>query len=90
MCKTKDIKKKFGEFVEGLSDAQCRRELTLAYIQMERCIMALRGEDVEPVAMMDNGESTDLELFYSCVKHAEEKAHLSGMLSSPKCECDEE
>ena len=90
MCRTKDTQKRFGEFVDGLSVAQCRRELTLAYTQMECCIRALKGEDVEPVEMMDNGESTDLELFYACVKHAEELAYLNGMAASPKDDCDEE
>lgn len=80
----KDLKKVFGAFVDGLSDADCRKELVSAYLQMERCQQVLRGEDVEPVEMKDNGESSDLELFYQCKKVADELAYLNGMVSGPE------
>ena len=48
---------------------------------MEKCRKVLRGYDVEPVTMMDNGESSDLELFYQCKKTAEELAYLNAELS---------
>lgn len=60
------MEEKFRTFVAGLSEADAREQLILAYLQMERCLDVLRGRDVEPVAMMDNGESSDLELFYKC------------------------
>lgn len=68
-------------FVDGLSDEQVRRELLLSYVQMELCQKVLRGEDVEPVGMMDNGLSSDLELFYQCKKVASELAYLNKVLS---------
>lgn len=70
--------KGFQSFVCSLSDGVARNELALAYMQMERCIQVLRGEDVEPVAMMDNGESSDLELFYMCKKVREELDYVKG------------
>lgn len=72
MSKTKKLGKKFLAFVNQLSPDECRKQLVLAYIQMEKCMQVLRGEDVKPVAMKDNGESSDLELFYMCKKVAEE------------------
>lgn len=55
------------DFVASLSEKEAREQLSLAYLQMERCIDVLEGEhDVEPVAMKDNGLSSDLELFYKC------------------------
>jgi len=59
-------REKIKEFVDSLSERQAREQLVLAYLQMERCIAVLHGEDVEPVDMMDNGLSSDLELFYAC------------------------
>lgn len=83
MSKKESIKKKFEQFVKRLSDEDARKELVLAYLQMERCQQVLKGEDVEPVTMRDNGESSDLELFYLCKKVAEELAYLNGMVSDP-------
>lgn len=74
----------FKKFVDGLTEDECRNELVLAYLMMERCQQVLRGERVEPVEMKDNGESTDLELFYRCKKVAKELAYLNGMLSKPE------
>ena len=71
-------------FVDSLSDSQARRELLLAYEQMELCQKVLRGEDVEPVGMMDNGLSSDLELFYQCKKVYSELAYLNKVLSDGK------
>lgn len=70
------LRKKFNAFVRGLSEKECRKELVNAYMMMERCMKVLQGEEVEPVTMMDNGESSDLELFYMCKKIASEKALL--------------
>lgn len=77
MSKTKKLKKKFAAFVSQLTPDECREQLVLAYLQMEKCLQVLRGEDVEPVAMMDNGESSDLELFYMCKKVREELDYLN-------------
>lgn len=60
-----------------MSDDEVRKQLVLAYLQMEKCQQVLRGENVEPVAMKDNGMSSDLELFYLCKKVREELAHLN-------------
>ena len=67
-----NLKKKFSSFVSKLTPDQVREQLVLAYVQMEKCQQVLRGENVEPVDMMDNGESSDLELFYQCKKVREE------------------
>lgn len=73
----------FIEFVGGLSEEECRSQLVLAYLQMELCQNVLDGEDdVEPVSMMDNGESSDLELFYKCKKAASELSYLNDIVSS--------
>ena len=72
---------KFREFVGGLSEAECREQLALAYVQMELCQAVLRGEDVEPVEMKDNGVSSDLELFYQCKKVAEELVYLNEQMN---------
>lgn len=77
MSKTKKLRKKFAAFVNQLSPAECREQLVLAYLQMEKCMQVLRGEDIEPVAMKDNGESSDLELFYMCKKVREELDSLN-------------
>ena len=77
MSKTKKLKKKFTAFASQLTPDECREQLVLAYLQMEKCLQVLRGEDVEPVAMMDNGESSDLELFYRCKKVSEELDYLN-------------
>ena len=84
MGKIGKLRKKFTAFVNQLSPDQVREQLVLAYLQMEQCQCVLRGEDVEPVEMMDNGESSDLELFYSCKKAAEELAYLNNELSKPE------
>jgi len=68
------------DFVFSLSEKDVRRELLRAYTQMERCKEVLSGKDTEPVEMMDNGESTDMELFYTCKKKAEEIALLEEQL----------
>lgn len=65
----------FAGFVASLSEDEVRRELVLAYEQMERCIGVLDGEDCGPVSMLDNGESTDLELFYRCRSVMESLSH---------------
>lgn len=72
MSKFKKLKKKFTAFVNKLSADEAREQLVLAYLQMERCMQVLRGLDVEPVEMADNGQSSDLELFYACKKLREE------------------
>ena len=74
-------KSKLMAFIARLSEKECRNELLNAYLQMERCQEVLKGEDVEPVEMMDNGESSDLELFYRCKKTAEELAYLNDIVS---------
>ena len=84
MSKIKRLKKRFTAFVNQLTPDQVRKQLVLAYLQMERCQQVLRGEDVEPVAMKDNGESSDLELFYMCKKAAEELAYLNEMAHEGK------
>lgn len=68
MGKSKRIRKRLKAFVDGLSPEEAREQLVLAYLQMEKCIRVLRGHDVEPVEMLDNGRQTDLELFYRCKK----------------------
>lgn len=77
MSKTKKLRKKFTAFARQLSPDECREQLVLAYLQMEKCLQVLRGEDVEPVAMKDNGESSDLELFYMCKKVREELDYIN-------------
>lgn len=72
----KDLKSRLAGFVDGLSESEARSELVLAYLQMERCRQVLKGENVRPVEMRDNGDSTDLELFYQCRKAAEELGYL--------------
>lgn len=75
-------------FVAKLSEGEVREQLVLAYKQMELCRRVLKGEDVEPVEMMDNGLSSDLELFYSCKKNAEELAYLNSIISkADEAEC---
>lgn len=83
MSKFGKLRKKFTAFVEQLSPDQVREQLILAYLQMEKCQQVLTGRDVEPVSMIDNGESSDLELFYRCKKTAEELAYLNEMASKP-------
>ena len=80
MSMIKKLKKRFTAFVNQLSPDQVREQLVLAYLQMEQCQRVLRGEDVEPVTMLDNGESSGLELFYRCKKAAEELAYLNQMV----------
>lgn len=59
-------------FVANLSEKEAREQLSLAYQQMELCLEVLGGNGkVEPVAMKDNGLSSDLELFYTCKQLAE-------------------
>ena len=83
MGKSKRLRKRFEAFVNQLSPDQVREQLVLAYLQMEKCIKALKGYDVEPVEMLDNGDSSDLELFYRCKKVAEELSHLNEIASKP-------
>lgn len=78
MVKEKELKKRLMDFVSRLSPAEARMQLVLAYLHMERCQQVLRGDDVKPVGMMDNGESSDLELFYQCKKVREELDYLNG------------
>lgn len=84
MSKIKRLRKRFTEFVNQLTPDQVREQLVLAYLQMEKCQTVLKGYDVEPVEMMDNGESSDLELFYRCKKIAEELAYLNKMVHDGK------
>lgn len=84
MGKIGKLRKKFAAFVNQLSPDQVREQLILAYLQMEQCQRVLRGEDVEPVTMLDNGESSDLELFYQCKKAAEELSYLNKMAHDGK------
>ena len=72
MANKKILRKKLTEFVSRMSDDEVRKQLVLAYLQMEKCQQVLRGENVEPVEMKDNGMSSDLELFYLCKKVREE------------------
>ena len=78
MSKENNIRKRLETFVRQLSIDECYRQLVLAYMQMERCQQVLRGEDVEPVEMRDNGLSSDLELFYLCKKVREELDYVKG------------
>lgn len=73
----------FEKFVGSLTEEEVRKELVLAYMQMERCQEVLDGYDVEPVEMKDNGQSSDLELFYKCKKAANELAYLNDIVSRP-------
>lgn len=77
MSKTKKLRNKFTALANQLTLDECREQLVLAYLQMEKCLQVLRGEDVEPIAMKDNGESSDLELFYMCKKVREELDYLN-------------
>ena len=70
------LKRRFTSFVNQLSPDECREQLVLAYLQMERCQEILRGDDVTHVTMMDNGMSSDLELFYLCKKVRRELDYL--------------
>lgn len=80
MGKIGKLRKKFTAFVNQLSPDQVREQLVLAYLQMEQSQRVLRGEDVEPLTMLDNGECSDLELFYRCKKAAMELACLNDEL----------
>lgn len=84
MGKIGKLRKKFTAFINQLSPDQVREQLVLAYLQMEQTQRVLRGENVEPLTMLDNGESSDLELFYQCKKSAEELAYLNQVVSKPK------
>lgn len=84
MSKIERLKKRFTAFVNQLTPNQVREQLVLAYLQMEKCQAVLKGYDVEPESMMDNGESSDLELFYRCKKAAEELAYLNKMVHEGK------
>ena len=64
------------DFVGRMSEQEVREQLVLAYLQMERCNRILRGEQVEPVDMLNNGKNSDLELFYTCKKVREELDYL--------------
>jgi hypothetical protein len=84
MSKIKRLKKRFTAFVNQLTPDQVREQLILSYLQMETCKNALKDYDVEPVEMMDNGESSDLELFYMCKKVREELNYLNQKESKPQ------
>lgn len=75
------LQEKFEEFVKSLTNEEVREELVCAYMQMERCQKVLNGIDAEPVEMKDNGESSDLELFYQCKKMREELDALNAAVS---------
>lgn len=79
MSKSKKLRKEITAFVNKLSPDEVREQLVLSYLQMERCKQVLRGHDVEPVTMKDNGKSSDLELFYMCKKVVEEKVYLNNV-----------
>lgn len=81
-----EMKETIEKFVDGLTPEEIKEQLKLAYIQMERCKQVLNGADVEPVEMMDNGLSSDLELFYSCKKRADECAHLNQIVKEANIE----
>ena len=76
----RDQKGEMERFVGTLSESAVRRELVNAYMQMERCQMALRGLPVEPVVMADNGQSSDLELFWQCRKMYDELSYVNKRL----------
>ena len=78
------LRKKFSAFANQLTPDECREQLVLAYLQMEKCLQVLRGVNVEPVDMKDNGESSDLELFYMCKKVREELNYLNQKESKPQ------
>lgn len=84
MSKSKRLRKRFAAFVYQLTPDQVREQLILAYLQMEKCQNVLNGYDVEPVEMMDNGDSSDLELFYRCKKASEELAYLNQLVHDGK------
>ena len=81
MSNSKRLRKRFTAFVNQLTPDQVREQLVLAYLQMEKCQNVLKGYDVESVKMMDNGDNSDLELFYRCKKTAEELAYLNNTSS---------
>lgn len=83
------LRRRFEEFAGRLTPGECREQLVLAYLQMERCIRVLRGEKTEPVEMADNGESTDLELFYACRKRVEELAWMQAELQGAETALEE-
>lgn len=80
----KNLRKKFSSFVSKLTPDQVREQLVLAYLQMEKCQQVLKGKRVQPVEMLDNGESSDLELFYLCKKVREELDLLNHTEKKPK------
>lgn len=84
MSEIKRLKKRFTAFVNQLTPDKVREQLVLAYLQMEQSQRVLRGEDVEPLTMLDNGECSDLELFYRCKKVADELAYLNKMVHEGK------
>lgn len=86
----KNLRKKFSSFVSKLTPDQVREQLVLAYLQMEKCQQVLKGKRVQPVEMLDNGESSDLELFYSCVKVREELDSFTDECESGNDEDNEE
>ena len=72
-----DKRKELKAFVSGLSASSARRELLLAYEMMEDCTAILRGETPPvPVEMLDNGLSSDLELYYTCIERMEQVREL--------------
>ncbi len=64
-------------FVGSLTEAEARDELFLAYVMMEDCLAILRGEKApRPVVMRDNGLSSDLELYYTCLERMSQVREL--------------
>lgn len=86
MSKSNKLRKRLTAFVNQLAPDQLREQLVLSFLQMDRCIHALRGDAVEPIEMMDFCDRMDLELFYRCKKIREElvaNEHLLTELHSP-------
>ena len=55
-------------------------QLHLCWRHFRACAQALRGEDVQPVELLeceDLGDCDDLELFYLCRKTSEELSYLN-------------
>lgn len=69
-------------FVASLSEKEAREQLSLAYQQMELCLDVLNGKKgIKPIAMQDNGLSTDLELFYTCKRVVEGQSPIKNTKS---------
>lgn len=62
--------------IEDLSLSELREQVMLCHEHFRRCMMALRGYDVEPVELYCDdsiGDSDDLELFYMCKEIGEQR-----------------